>query len=61
MHQEECVICHGQGTVECDFCHGKKEIETQWNMRKCKQCSGTGKIKCPAFCRGGVVWTKDPD
>jgi DnaJ-class molecular chaperone len=50
MHQEEC-----------DFCHGKKEIETQWNMRKCKQCSGTGKIKCPAFCRGGIVWTKDAD
>jgi len=59
MHQEECLSCHGQGTVECDMCHGKKEIMGQWNSQKCKKCGGTGRIKCPAFCRGGIVWVKD--
>jgi hypothetical protein len=59
MHQEPCIRCGGQGTIECDICEGKKTVEGKFGNRKCMACSGTGKKKCPAHCRGGVVWTTD--
>jgi hypothetical protein len=59
MHQEPCIRCGGQGTIDCDACHGKKVVESKFGNRKCTECSGTGKKKCPANCRGGVVWTTD--
>ena len=61
MHEEECIRCHGQGTVVCEMCLGKKIIMKKMKTQKCKQCSGTGRVKCPANCRGGVVWTTDKD
>ncbi len=59
MHQEPCIKCAGQGTVDCDACHGKKVVEGKFGKRKCMECSGTGKKRCPANCRGGQIWIKD--
>jgi DnaJ-class molecular chaperone len=59
MHEEPCLRCNGQGTIVCDVCHGKKKISREMVAEKCKACSGTGRIKCPANCRGGVVWVKE--
>jgi hypothetical protein len=59
MHEEECIRCHGQGTVICDACQGKKKIMKQMTAIQCKECSGTGRVKCPTNCRGGVTWVKD--
>ena len=61
MHEEECICCHGQGTIVCPVCHGKKSILKEMKTYRCKECSGTGRIKCPANCRGGVVWTVDKE
>ena len=59
MHEEQCIRCQGQGTVICEDCHGKKKIRKEMVNVKCKDCNGTGRVKCPANCRGGVVWVKD--
>jgi hypothetical protein len=59
MHEEECSCCHGQGTIVCDVCQGKKKILKEMTIEKCKPCMGTGRVKCPVSCRGGVVWVKD--
>ena len=58
-HQEECIRCHGKGTIPCERCGGRGEIMDIWTTNKCPICGGRGTVKCPADCKGGVVWVRD--
>lgn len=58
-----CINCDGTGRIEHE--NFSQKISTDENKNpslydnnsdgKCKECNGTGKVKCPSCLGGGIV------
>ncbi len=55
-----CPVCHGSTFIDDPDCDGKGWVSGVRHEEECKQCHGTGKIRCNyPECKNGRVWVND--